>query len=199
MLVGFSSEMDDQISISLWAWGYQARKEGLKTPDPNAPHPTFQGELSLFSLYGGEPKSAALNALGKTNDTGCHFDQNDYTTECTVTKGSAHWSVTFYESKLQSYRFTFPASDWSRQVASIKSALKVEPSDTDSRTSSMTISWSSTARIECVAAPGTMCPKETLILSKGAGDSTATVIYIYGPVMSKQITDSTNRAMSKYR
>lgn len=198
MLVGYSDDYAKSISISLWAWGYQARREGLKTPDPNAPHPTSQGELSLFGLHGGGPKPAALNVLGKNNDSGCKVDPNSYETECTLNKGSSQWSLSFYENKLASYRFTFPASDWAQQVASVKAALHVEPTDTDSRTSSIAVSWKSAATLPCAVDAAKRCPMETFIMSKTSGEKMATGFYMYLPVMNKVIRDETNRAMSKY-
>jgi membrane-bound inhibitor of C-type lysozyme len=168
-------------------------------PVRNAPHPSFQGELSLFGLHGGQSKSDVLKVLGKSNEAVCHFDQSDYTTKCTFTKGSFGWSVDFYENRLGSYRVTFPANDWNQQVASIKAALHAEPTDIDRNTSELLMTWKSTATVPCAADAAKECPAEIILLNTNSKESESTLNYMYLPVENKVVVDGARRAMSKFR
>ena len=169
-----------------------------ETPARNTPHPSFQGELSLFGLHGGESKSEALKVLGKVNEAVCHFDQSDYTTKCTLTKGSFGWSVDFYENRLGSYRVTFPANNWNQQVASIKVALHAEPTDIEKNTTELLITWKSTVTVPCAADATKKCPTEIILLNTNSRESEATLNYMFLPVENKVIEDETRRAMSKF-
>jgi hypothetical protein len=72
-------------------------------------------------------------------------------------------------------------------VAYLKKTFGNEPTDTDRRNSSDTLSWKSASSVPCLLAPEKKCTVETFILSRTKGEPEAQANYLYAPVLNEQI------------
>jgi hypothetical protein len=175
-------------SIELWDWGYYADSEGLTRPNPNTPHPTVGGKFQLLGLSGGEDISAVFNALGgRFSPPDCHNDEKEITYKCTAAQGASRLELTFFHSQLESFNYHFHAKDWTDTLRSFKASLHSEPTEVDSRTSSDTDSWKSTATAPCIGDPEKKCPVEALILNRNKDDDEGKAIYMYMPLTDAEI------------
>lgn len=152
----------------------------LTRPDQNAPHPKVAKTFALFGLKGGDSQSAvesALNEQGYSSPV-CKVDSEDQTNKCDSTRGNYRLSLTFYQSQLELFDFSFPNAEWNEQARQFEEILG-PPTDTNNRTNDQGgMTWTSEQTSSCDTGIA-KCAVEILILSR-AKDGAGIATYVYG-------------------